>query len=79
MKTNSSTVRQCLMPPPPLENGRVEQGSNVVGSVVTYICDTGYQFSNMNRQRTCMIDQTWSNEEISCEKGIFHFHKFVHP
>ena len=58
------------MPPPPLENGRVEQGSNVVGSVVTYTCDTGYQFSNMNTQRTCMTDQTWSREDISCEKGM---------
>ena len=57
------------MDPPPLENGRVEPGSNVVGFVVTYICDTGYQFSNMNRQRTCMIDQTWSREDISCEKS----------
>ena len=63
------SVRRCLMDPPLLQNGRVVLGPNVVGSVVNYTCDTGYQFSNNNTQRTCMIDQTWSSEDISCEKG----------
>ena len=47
----------------------MEPGPRVVGYVVNYTCDTGYQFSNMNTQRTCMIDQTWSKEDISCEKS----------
>ena len=58
------------MSPPPLQNGRVEPGSNVVGSVVNYTCDIGYQFGNNNTQRTCTIDEMWSREDISCEKGI---------
>ena len=68
LDTLSCAVRQCSSPPS-LENGGYEQGSTVVGAVVTYFCDKDYQLSTDAKTRTCLNDQIWSNEDIMCEKG----------
>ena len=58
--------------PPTLDNGRLTEtppASTTLGSVVTYVCDDGYEFEEGSpMSRTCLETGEWSNEDINCLK-----------
>lgn len=63
----------CPVPPPSLENGEFTlSNNNIVGSIATYTCNGGYRFSTTTSTRTCQRNETWSMEDIQCEKGWKH-------
>ena len=54
-----------------LGNGKiVNQKGTVVGSKVTYTCNSGYVFTlDSSKERTCQPSGNWSDEKINCGKG----------
>ena len=56
---------------PVLENGNVAtQNGTLVGSKVTYTCNSNYVFTlDSSKERTCQPSGDWSDEEIQCGEG----------
>ncbi|KAM4044942.1 complement receptor type 1-like isoform 2-T2 [Anomaloglossus baeobatrachus] len=52
--------------PPFVPNGRLLSGSSLHGNRITYACETGYKFKNIN-YRTCLSDGSWSLPIPECE------------
>ena len=48
------------------ENGAVSQMSSSVGSVVSYLCSSGYTLVGDNR-RECRITSEWTGSAPTCE------------
>ena len=62
------SVINCTDQPPPLANGGfMNESSYIVGTIVTYTCNSGYRFSSEATSRVCLINSTWSMEDIECE------------
>ena len=59
--------------PPQLTNGRfvdqLDDGPYVLGAIVEYKCNTGYQLSTTDFTRTCQRNSTWTMENIACVVG----------
>ena len=47
----------------------MNESSYIVGTIVTYTCNSGFQFSSEATSRVCLINSTWSMEDIECLLG----------
>ena len=45
----------------------MNESSYIVGTIVTYTCNSGFRFSSEATSRVCLINSTWSMEDIECE------------
>lgn len=44
-----------------------------IGSTVTYVCDSGYQYEAGYLTRSCQSDGTWDGVPLVCSGMLIHF------
>ena len=58
--------------PPVLNKGSytVDDMGLVVGTVAIYSCNAGYEFMTNYTTRKCLVNETWSTDDIECVLGM---------
>ena len=66
--------------PSSLSNGQRRYSSTIVGSRVTYTCNTGYRMTAGSSSRTCQSNHQWSGSHPTCTRKstLCHFISFTY-